>query len=147
MPRKEIAEFFGRYKEVFAAVEAGAHREHGDWELLDGLRKKGFQALLGEDIQRVRRLIQLVNVRIRYYEAEGKIDKALKDLQTGYTMARHTGQSPTLIGSLVGVALAAIMTERLDELLQQPNVPSLDWPLTHLPPSPGTMRPAVEGDR
>jgi hypothetical protein len=147
LPRKEMAEFFDHYKEVYAAIEAGAHKEHADWEHLDGLRKKGFQALLGEDIQRVRRLIQLINVRIRYYEAEGKIDKALKDLQMGYTLARHAGQSPTLIGSLVAIALAHIMTERLDEILQQPNVPSLYWSLTDVPPWMGGLRRPMQAER
>jgi hypothetical protein len=147
LPRKDMAEFFNRYKEVYAAIEAGAHKESADWEHLDGLRKKGFQALLGEDIQRVRRLVQLVNMRIRYYVAEGKIDKALKDLQTGYTLARHTGQSPTLIGSLVAIALAHIMTERLDEILQQPNAPSLYWSLTDVPPWMNGLRRPMQAER
>jgi len=147
LPRKEMAEFFNRYKEVYTAIEAGAHKEHADWEHLDGLRKQGIQALLGEDIQRVRRLIQLINVRIRYYVAEGNIDKALKDLQMGYTLGRHTGQSPTLIGSLVAIALAHIMTERLDEILQQPNVPSLYWSLTDVPPWMSGLRRPMQAER
>ncbi len=147
LPRKEMAEFFKQYEEVFAAMEAGAHREYADWEHLDGLRKKGIGALLGEDIQRVRGLIDLLSLRIRFDLAEGKIDQALKDLQTGYTIARHTAQSPTLIGSLVGNALTGVMNERLDEVLRQPNVPSLYWSLGDMPTTLSTFQRPMQGDR
>jgi hypothetical protein len=147
LPRKEMAEFFEKYREVYAAIEAGAHCDHADWEHLAGLRSKGIAALLGEDIQRVRRLIQLLAVRIRYYTAEGKVELALKDLQTGYTMGRHTCESPTLIGVLVGLALTNIMTERLDELLQQPNMPNLYWSLAQMPATQETLRRPMQAER
>jgi len=147
LPRKEMAEFFKHYQEVFTLMESGAHRDHADWDHLDSLRKKGFMALLGEDIQRVRRLIGLLSVRIRFHVAEGNIEKAVKDLQTGYTLARHTGESPTLIGSLVSVALESIMTERLDEVLRQPGVPALYWSLSDMPSSIGTLRKPMQGER
>ncbi len=147
LPRKEMAAFFKQYAEVFAAIEAGAHREHADWEHLEGLRKKGVASLLGEDIQRVRGLIRLVALRIRFHLAEGKIDRALKDLQTGFTMARHTGESPTLIGSLVGVALEGIMLNEMEEVLRQPGVPNLYWALGDVPASVGTFQKPLQAER
>jgi hypothetical protein len=147
LPRKDMADFLHRYDEVFARTEAGAHREFADWEHLEALQKMGVGAVLGEDIQRVRSLIRLLAVRIRFYLAEGKIDKALKDLQTGNTMARHAGESPTLIGSLVRAALCNIMLERLEELLTQPNVPNLYWSLGDMPSGVNDLRRAMQAER
>jgi hypothetical protein len=62
-------------------------------------------------------------------------------------MGRHTCESPTLIGSLVGLALTAIITERLDELLQQPNVPSLYWSLGDMPGTRETLRKPMQAER
>jgi hypothetical protein len=147
LPRKDMAEFFEKYRQVYVGIDAGAHCDHADWEHLEGLRTKGIAATLGEDIQRVRRLIQLLSVRARFYMAEGKIELAIKDLQSGYTMGRHICESPTLIGSLVGLALTNIMTERLDELLQQPGVPALYWSLGEMPGTQETLRRPMQAER
>ena len=142
-----MAEFIKRHEEVFKAIETGAHREHADWEHLEALRKKGVATLLGEDFQQMRGLVRLLCVRHRFHLAQGKIDKALKDLQTGFTMARHTGTSPTLIGSLIEIAMAGLLAERMEELLNQPGVPSLYWPLSEMPTFCSSLRRPLEGER
>jgi hypothetical protein len=147
LPRKEIAEFLKKHQEVFDALETGAHRETADWQHLQGLREKGIAFSFGDNFQQTRGLAQLLAIRVRYDLAEGKIDKALKDLQTGFTLARHVASSPTLIGDLVGFALTGILSPRLDEVLQQPNVPNLYWSLTDLPLPFISIHKSMQGER
>ena len=43
------------------------------------------------------------------------------------------GEHPTLIGDLVGIAIASIAIGPLEEMLSQPVCPNLYWALTNLP--------------
>jgi hypothetical protein len=75
------------------------------------------------------------------------LDEALSWAQTGFAMARHAGNGPTLIQYLVGVAMVRMMCERLEELIQQPGAPNLFWALTTLPRPFIDLRTAVEGEK
>lgn len=58
---------------------------------------------------------------------------ACDKLQTGYALARHQGEEPTLIEALVGVAIGAQMNRCLEDWVAEPGSPNLYWPLTNLP--------------
>src|SRR5260370_9289191 len=113
-------------------VDRGARTDHCDWELLDGLRKEGFGLLL-PDLQGFREMVRFLALRARYELADGDFDKCIYTLQTGFALAKHVGEGPTLIHMLVGVAISQIMAKQLDELIQQPNCPNLYWALARLP--------------
>ena len=50
-----------------------------------------------------------------------------------FAMARHWGEHPTLIGTLVGIGCANMAISPLEELLEQPDCPNFYWALTDLP--------------
>jgi hypothetical protein len=146
VPRKEVRALLNAAGPVFAGLEAGARREHCDWGHAELLRKEGIRARLAE-IQECRGLARLAALRARLALAEGDVGRAVRDLRTGYALARHADRSPILISHLVAAAVAARTTDQLEELLRRPDAPSLYWPLTDLPRPLLDFRRALRGER
>jgi hypothetical protein len=78
--------------------------------------------------------------------AEGKFDEAVRALQTGYTLGRHVAQGQTLIHALIGMAICNMMSQQLEQLIQQPRAPNLYWCLTNLPRPLIDLRATWEGE-
>jgi hypothetical protein len=146
LPRDEVHTFLKPLEEVLKEIEAGAHCQKCDWEMTERLREKGIGALLPE-IQDQRELAGLLALRARLEVADGKPEKALGTIRSGLAMAKHTGDSPTLISALVGIAIGTRMLERLEEVIQQPGAPNLYWALTDLRQPFIDMREGLEGER
>ena len=113
-------------------VDRGARMDHCDWEMLPRIKEDGY-ATLFPDLQSMRTLARFLALRARYQIAAGEIDQAIYTLQTGFGMARHIGEGPSLIHMLVGVAVAQVMAKQLDELIQHPACPNMYWALSGLP--------------
>jgi hypothetical protein len=135
---------FGRF--ALAQVDAAARLDNPDWQILLKLRADGFETLL-PDVQAMRSLARALGARFRAEVAGGRIDEAIRTAKTMFAMSRHMGEHPTLIGELVGIAIAAIAINPLEELLEQPNCPNLYWALTNLPEPFITCKTALEGER
>ena len=145
-PREDVAKFLEKCESTFKEAEAGARSEQCDWGLVEKLRQNGINTLL-PDVQEMRSIAVLLNLRIRYELAMGRMDRAAHMLQVGFAMSRHVADSPTLISALVGIALSNILLGRLEEMMQQPDAPSFYWPLADLPRPFIDMRKPMEGER
>ncbi len=142
---EELRTYLSTYRLIFREMENGARREKCDWDLERRIDSEGIGVLLPE-VQKMRELARLLSLRCRMHIVEGKIDDALRDVQTGFAMARHVGDGPTLIQSLVGMALFNIFAKRLEELIELPKCPNLYWSLTALPRPFFDMRRPLEGE-
>ncbi len=145
-PRDEVRPFLKGFDSTFREVEAGARSEDCDWGLTEKLRKAGINTLL-QDVQPMREIISITALRVRFELAEGRTGDAARTLQTGFAMARHVADEPSLICALVGIAMSSIMLDRLEEFIQQPGAPSLYWPLTDLPRPLFDLRKPMQGER
>jgi hypothetical protein len=145
-PREEVRKFLQPYQEPFRLIDQAARCEYCDWGLAERLRKTGINASLA-DIQDMRVLIVLLSLHTRLQMAEGKWDDALRSIQTGLAMAKHTGETPTLISYLVGIALSSVMLKQVDEWIQHPEAPNLYWALTDLPHPFLDIRKSLQGER
>jgi hypothetical protein len=145
-PKVEVSQFLKQCDTTFQEVDAGARSENCDWGLTEELRKKGVATLL-DDVQHMREIAALLQLRIRYEIAEGRFDRAIRALQTGFAVSRHVADSPTLIGALVGIAISMIVEKRLEEFIQQPGAPNLYWSLTDLPRPFIDLRKPMQGER
>jgi hypothetical protein len=137
LPRKEVQALLDEYRECLRLADQAARRDHCDWEL-PPLTFHNLGDLPLPEIQAHRQMAALLSLRCRLELAEGRFDKAVYTLQTGLAMARDVGNGPTLIHNLVGIALAMIMLDRLEEVAGTPDAPNFYWALTELP------RPFVE---
>jgi hypothetical protein len=144
LPRQELA-WLETYKPL-RELDLGARRAHCDWELLPRIRQDGISLLL-PDMQGFRDFANLLALRARLEIAEGHPDEAVRTLQTGYALARDVGEAPLLITSLIGLAIANVMDEEVENLMQMPAGPNLYWALTGLPRPFVRMDRAVQGDQ
>jgi hypothetical protein len=132
LPLDEVGNRLATVRDLLREMDRAARRRDCDWQT-EG-RPEGI-AFLIPDVQGFRSLAVVLAVRARYAIARGDFDEAVQALQTGYALAQNMGKGPFLIQVLVGAAIASIMDNQLDELLQQPGAPNLYWALAVLPRS------------
>ena len=117
-----------------------------DWQILLKAKEHGISLLLPE-VQQLRSLAGVLKVRYRGQVKSRQFDEAIKSHQTMFALARHLGEHPTLIGNLVGLAIANIAVGPFEEMIQQPDAPNLYWALTALPSSFIDIRQGMRGER
>jgi hypothetical protein len=127
-------------------LDRAARRTWCDWELLDRVREDGIGLLL-PDLQGFRESATLLRARAKMELLEGRYDKAVRTIQTGLAMARDVAKGPTLIHGLVGVAMAAVMLQVVEDWVERPDAPNLYWALTNLPHPLIDVRNGFEGER
>jgi hypothetical protein len=145
------ADFSGAGQEILTnaslrEADRAARMDKPDWQILLKLKTDGIGLLL-PDVQKLRTLAAGLQERFRAEIARGQIDDALRTARTMFAMSRHMGEHPTLIGDLVGIAIATITIGPLEDLLEQPNCPNLYWALTNLPRPLISVEKGIEGER
>ena len=143
LPAPDAREF-GRL--ALAQVDAAARLDNPDWQILLKLRADGFETLL-PDVQAMRTLGGRWRCGSVPRSPRAEFDDAIRTAKTMFAMARHLGEHPTLIGDLVGIAIAIMAINPLDEMLEQPGCPNLYWALTNLPDPFISIRTGIEGER
>ncbi len=146
LPREEVGKFLKQCETTFQEVQLGARSEQCDWGLTEKFRITGSSApLLG--LQELRLIGKLLQLHIRFELAEGRIDRAISILRTGFALARHMADQPSLSCVLVAVSVASMMEGRLEELIQQRDAPNLYWALTDLPRPFIDLHKPMQGER
>ncbi len=118
----------------FALKQAdwAARLDNPDWQILLKVKTDGV-ALLLPDVQQMRPLANALKVRFRAEVALGRFDDAIRTAKTMFAMSRHMSEHPTLVGNLVGISIANLAINPLEEMLEHPQCPNLYWALTKLP--------------
>jgi hypothetical protein len=144
LPLKELRGYGG---EALHQIDAAARLDAPDWQLTAKARKDGVEALTDFNAVELRAILVALKVRCRAELAQRRFDDALGTAKTMFALARHTGEHPTLLGSLVGTSFAILAVGTLEEMVQQPGCPNLYWALTDLPPSVFDFRKGIHGER
>jgi hypothetical protein len=127
-------------------VDRAARMDKPDWQILPKLKTDGIGLLL-PDLQKMRFLASSLQARFRDEIALRRFDDALVTARTMFALSRHMGDHPTIIGSLVAIALAQVAIVPLEEMLEQPGCPNLYWALTNLPAPFVSMEKGTDGER
>jgi len=127
-------------------ADYAARLDSPNWQTLDQLRTQGFMLPLPE-VQQMRMLVNVLKVRYRAQVKAGKFADAMHTHQTIFALAKHLGEHPTLIGNLVGIAIANLAVGPFEEMIQQPGCPNLYWALVQLPTHLVELRKGFEGER
>src|SRR6185312_8279286 len=98
-------------------------------------------------LQKMRNLAFALQVRFREEVAARRFADALETAETMFALARHMGEHPTIIGHLVGVAIAYTVIAPLEEMLEQPGCPNLYWALAGLPRPFLGLEKGLDGER
>ncbi len=141
LPRDEIRQMLNHYRIALRQIELAARRERCDWDL--PIRTEGYNVMI-PSFSKYRGLAKVLAVKARLEIAEGKYDQAVRSLSTGYAMSRHMAEGPLLIGDIVGIAIASIMSEQVQELIQSKGSPNMYWALTRLPRPVISLRKAMD---
>jgi hypothetical protein len=144
LPLAEVRDYGGRLlsRDMYDA----ARMTYSDWQLWYFTRRDGYRTLL-PDVQKMRSLASALKTRVRGEIAAGDCLGAIHDLKTFLGLARTMEAHPTMIGGLVGTAIAMIAVSTVEELIQQPGCPNLFWALTDLPVPFMSLRASIEGER
>ena len=144
-PVDEIRNFLESYKAVFREMEAAARCDRCEWGIDERIASDGISILL-PDAQKMRELSFLLALRCRLHAAEGRVAPAIKDLETGFALARHASSGGTLIHFLIGVAIVNQCFASLEYVLQMPDCPNLFWSLSALPRPLLDFKKGIEGE-
>jgi hypothetical protein len=127
-------------------ADRAARMDKPDWQLLPKLKTDGIGLLL-PDVQKLRELAAALQERFRSEVALGHTNDALVTAKTMFALSRHMGEHPTLIGDLVGIAIAYVTISPLEDLLERPDCPNLYWALSNLPSPFISLEGGLAGER
>lgn len=144
LPKDEVRTKVNQTRNLIREFEEGARQRQCDWNLDN--RSEGFLLLIPE-VQGMRRIGTVLAVRAKLAMAEGRLDDALASLRIGFALGHHLGDSPTFIHTLVGLAIAQIMCNRLEDFIQRPGAPNLYWSLAVMPRPWSDLKKAWDTER
>jgi hypothetical protein len=133
LPRQEVEQVVQSFSSALREVHFGARRRFCHWDLPIDEQKAELYSILLPEIQEMRTVARILAVRIRLRLAQGDLDGAITDLQTGYSIARHVGHQNFVVSGMVGVAISMLMHEQLLTCMTLENAPNLYWSITNLP--------------
>ena len=107
---------------------------------------RGIELLLPE-VQQIRSLARALQVRFRAEIAQGRFDDAIRTAKTMFAISRHLGEHPTLIGDLVGMAIASLAISPLEEMLEQAGLPQPLLGADEPAQPPGSLDKGMDGER
>jgi hypothetical protein len=124
----------------------GARLDVPDWEVLKRVQDDGLAQKFAE-LDSLRVLGEALQVRFRGEVARDDFAAAARTTQTMFALARHLGEHPTTAANKVGIEIADMALDTLDEMVARPKCPNLYWALTDLPTPLVDVRKGVQGDR
>ncbi len=131
LPLADLRSEIAIHRALFADLAAAARSQTCDWDLQVGPRM--WTGPWSADVQQTRSFARWLALKARLEILEGKYDEASRTLETGFALARHVGEAPSLISALIAVAICNVMLDAAADLIERPNSPNLYWALTSLP--------------
>jgi hypothetical protein len=117
-----------------------------DWQVLERVQQDGLD-LRQPELEPLQILANALKARFRIEIAGGHFDEAIVTAKTMFAFARHLGENPTHAANLLGLIVAHLALDALEEMIQQPGCPNLYWALTDLPNPLVDLRKGFQGDR
>lgn len=135
-----------KYASMMVFADQAARYTRAEWNEYFNLRHDGVYMLLPE-VQKLRTLAYVIQLRTRGEVKAGEFDKALVSTRTQFGLAKFLATNPTLISGLVGIAIAHQGVTALEEMIGRPGCPNLYWSFADLPTPFISMRLGTSGER
>jgi hypothetical protein len=107
-------------------VDQGVLRRECDWPPFDPGNPPA-------NLAAYRQLAAVVCVKARDEMLRSRYGEAVGTIRTGMTMAAHVGNAPSVTQSLTGIAMARMMLQQLEDIVQLSNSPNLYTAIKALP--------------
>jgi hypothetical protein len=127
-------------------MDRAARYNRTEWNEWFDLRKDGVYYLLPE-VQKLRSISAVLRLRMRGEIKNGEFSRAIVTTRTIFGLAQALEEHPTLIGNLVGLAIANQAINALEEMIQQPGCPNMFWAFADLPTHIIDIRKGISGER
>ncbi len=92
-------------------------------------------------------LAWLIALWTRLETARQGYEGALVAMQTGFGMARHLGQGPTIMQGLIGTAIGAVMCKGVEQFMEGAGSPNLFHALANMPKPFIEIDQAIENEK
>ena len=126
LPRQQVQSTLQQFKPILQFLEQAAKCRQCDWPYID-------YDTLSKTLRKYRSLNYLLDLQMRFQISQVRFDKAIGTAQTGFAMAKHIGDGPSLIHGIIGVGIGGFICRQLEQFVQGPNAPNLYWALRGLP--------------
>ncbi len=146
--KKEVREYLNLHAAVLSELHQAANFKsvNADSRFKDLYGVQVYTLTL-EELSDFRVMARLIDLEVMLALEEGRLTDALSSIRTGVRLAEAASlRTPTIIGKLVGVAIASMMLERVRDLMQRPDAPNLYWALATFPIASFDMAPAFESE-
>jgi hypothetical protein len=107
-------------------IDQGVLRRECDWPPFDPGNPSA-------NLAAYRQLAALVCVKARDEMLRSRYGEAVGTIRTGLSMAAHIGNAPSVTQSLTGIAMAKMMLQQLEDIVQLSNSPNLYAAIKALP--------------
>jgi hypothetical protein len=134
------------YAEKMVFIDQAARYTRVEWNEWFNIRHDGIYALLPE-LQKLRELANVLRLRLRGEVKNGEFVRAAETVKTLFGLAQACEQHPTLIASLVAMAILHQAIYGLEEMVQQPGCPNLFWSFADLPSPVVDLHTGFGGER
>jgi hypothetical protein len=143
LPAEKLRQYGG-----YALTQAdwAARLDALDWQVLERVQTDGLDLMLPE-LGPVRILATALQVRFRAQVAGRYFEDAVRTAKTMFALARHLGEYPTEAANRLGLSVAELTFDTLEEMVQQRGCPNLYWALTDLPCPLVDVRKGLQGYR
>jgi hypothetical protein len=136
LPMAEVNKMLQATRPSLQMLEQAAKCRQCNWPVV-------AVGVMPTNLQQYRWLAFALAIQARMQIAQGQYEQAASTIRTGFAMAGHIGRSPNLIHGLTGIAIAAIMCQEVEKLIQDRGAPNLYWALRGLPRPVVDISPAI----
>ncbi len=128
LPRQQVQSTLQQFKPTLQLLEQVAKCKQCDWsyEYVDDETQS-------QNLRGYRTLIFFLALQVRFQIAQGQYDKTLCTMQTGFALAKHLGNGPTLVDGFLAINTGTFICRQLEQFVQRPDAPNLYWALRRLP--------------
>ncbi len=142
MPLDRVEQELSKYMDSLKAVAKATKCRQCNWpEWKPGEQTQNL------NLQEYRRLAYVIRLWAKLEIASDGYEGAALALQTGFGMARHLGQAPTILEGMVGMAVGTLMCKEVEEWVQGDGVPNLYPALASLPRPFIGMEKMIQNER
>ena len=130
LPAEQVESEIKKLQPTLDLVSRATKSKNCNWPFI---KPEQAQQQLMNDLSKYRQICSVLNVQAKLQIAQGQFDSAIKTITTGITMAHNLGDAPTLIQGMVGISIATLNVNMIEQFIQSDNSPSLYWALDNLP--------------
>ncbi len=142
----EIREFLSHYDNALAELDRGTNCMRVDYSIVNSSLSidETYQVMLPE-MQEARTLARLLRLRARLEMHSGRWDDFTRTMQTLFRLSEMTGRAGDfLVSRLVGLAIAGMGIETIEEACSLADCPNFYWALAALPDELLEVRGALD---